>query len=249
MNTLTELPHAYEGERESEQVPGAEQTLVTANHACANNRYEREQLQFLVRQIFFPGWSKSVRQVVFSSVDQQTRTLEICLQVAATLEAQSSGRICLVQTDESASAQAQLSCNTSTNDKRLTDLPVDEDDRGNLWKSSQQISDRTWLMTKEIFLQGCPGGHSAAWLRGRVERLRLEFDYTLLQAPPLGISSEAAVFGNLLDGVILLLNAGTTRRMAAQNAKSVLQVANARLLGTILTERTFPIPERIYRRV
>jgi hypothetical protein len=29
----------------------------------------------------------------------------------------------------------------------------------------------------------------------------------------------------------------------------LLQAANARLLGTVLSERTFPIPERIYRKL
>jgi len=248
MNTLTELPHSFGGEREAEQAPVAEQPLVTASHACADNRYEREQLQFLVRQIFFPGWSKSVRQVVFSSVDQQTRTLDICMQVAATLETQSSARICLVQTDDSASDPNSLFSRIATDDRTPPGSPP-TDDWDSLLKVCRKMSDRIWLMTKAVFLEGCPGGRSAAWLRGRMERLRFEFDYTLLQAPPLAISSEAAVFGNLSDGVILLLNAGTTRRMAAQNAKAVLQTANARLLGTILAERTFPIPERIYRSV
>jgi Mrp family chromosome partitioning ATPase len=46
-----------------------------------------------------------------------------------------------------------------------------------------------------------------------------------------------------------VLEARSTRKFAAQRVKSMLNSANARLLGTILTERTFPIPERIYRKL
>jgi Mrp family chromosome partitioning ATPase len=104
-------------------------------------------------------------------------------------------------------------------------------------------------MPMPVFLDGDQGGRSAAWLHGRLEQLRLDFDYTLLQAPAAGSSSEAAMFGSLCDGVILVLEARSTRRLAAQKVKAMLHAANARLLGTILTERTFPIPERIYRKL
>jgi Mrp family chromosome partitioning ATPase len=104
-------------------------------------------------------------------------------------------------------------------------------------------------MPMEVFLGEQPEGRSAAWLRGRLEQLRLDFDYTLLHAPAAGWSSEAALLGNMCDGVILVIEAGSTRRLVAQKVKAMLQAANARLLGTVLTERTFPIPEGIYRKL
>src|SRR5258708_26835679 len=55
--------------------------------------------------------------------------------------------------------------------------------------------------------------------------------------------------GQLADGVILVLSAQRTRRVTARNVKEGLERAEARILGTVLSDRDFPIPERIYRRV
>jgi Mrp family chromosome partitioning ATPase len=35
--------------------------------------------------------------------------------------------------------------------------------------------------------------------------------------------------------------------VAARKAKQTLEAANVRVLGTVLNNRTFPIPEKIYR--
>jgi Mrp family chromosome partitioning ATPase len=51
------------------------------------------------------------------------------------------------------------------------------------------------------------------------------------------------------DGIILVLSARHTRRVTACKIKETLQAAQARLLGTVLSDRVFPIPEAIYRRL
>jgi len=47
----------------------------------------------------------------------------------------------------------------------------------------------------------------------------------------------------------LLIEANKTRRAAVRQLKQYLDATNVRLLGTVLTERTFPIPEAIYKRI
>ena len=59
--------------------------------------------------------------------------------------------------------------------------------------------------------------------------------------------SETAIMGRLKDGVARVIEAHRTRRVKAQKAKEILQAANVKVLGTVLSERTFPIPEAIYR--
>ena len=133
---------------------------------------------------------------------------------------------------------------------RTTGDPISvEPKAGWLRKSSRQVSDRLWFMPMEAFLGEDETELSASWLRGRMGQLRLDFDYTVLHAPPTGRSSEAALLGQLSDGVILVLEASSTRRIAAQQSRAMLQTANARLLGAVLSERTFPIPEGIYRKL
>ena len=115
-----------------------------------------------------------------------------------------------------------------------------------LRNSSRKISDQLWLVPLKTFL-GDEGDLSLPWLRERLAELRLEFDYTVIQAPPAGLYSEAALLGQLSDGMILVLRANSTRRAAAKKVKQMLQATNVRLLGAVLSERTFPIPQKLYK--
>jgi len=90
---------------------------------------------------------------------------------------------------------------------------------------------------------------SGSWLRERLNELRRTFDYTILYGPPASLGSEAALLASLCDGMVLVVQANSTRRVTAQKVKEKLQAANARLLGTVLSERTFPIPETIYKKL
>ena len=83
----------------------------------------------------------------------------------------------------------------------------------------------------------------------RLVELRNEFEYSVIHGPAAGISSEAALLGELADGIILVLGANSTRRATARKIKDTLEATRSRILGTVLSERTFPIPERIYRRL
>lgn len=206
------------------------------------DRFAEEQIRALVRQVFFPGWPKPARQVVFSAVDQAMDIGAVCMQVAHALTTQTPGTVCVAEVNL---ASPELPIVDETKCGPVS-APGGTD---SLRKFSRQISDRLWFLPPEQFLGENRNGLSSAWLRGRLGDLRRDFDYTLLHAPPAGLSSEAALLGYLGDGVILVLEASSTRRIAAQRIQSMLQTANARLLGTVLSERTFPIPEQIYRKL
>jgi capsular exopolysaccharide synthesis family protein len=86
-------------------------------------------------------------------------------------------------------------------------------------------------------------------LRERVEELRSEFDYLIFDLPPSAHANDGVVLGALLDGVVLVVGAHSTRRETAREAKENLEKGNVRLLGTVLNGRTFPIPDSLYRRL
>src|SRR5205085_6618001 len=99
----------------------------------------------------------------------------------------------------------------------------------------------------DVFMRG--NGHrlSAEWLPGRMRELSLEFDYSIINGPTAWISGDAALLGHFSDGVILVLKANSTRRIAAQKIRHMLRAANAALLGVVLDQRRFPIPTGIYK--
>jgi len=200
-----------------------------------------DQIRSLVRQLFLPGWPKPAHQVMFSPVDRETDIGGICLQVGQVLSTQVSGITCVVEGNLPNAKRSRIP----------EDLhPVCGQKKfGELRDLSHQLSSKLWLVPSEVFLGEAEDVFSAAWLRVRLADLSLEFDYTVLQGPATSSCSEAALMGHLCDGVVLVLEANSTRRVAAKRAKEKLFSANARLLGTVLSERAFPIPEVIYRKL
>jgi capsular exopolysaccharide synthesis family protein len=72
-----------------------------------------------------------------------------------------------------------------------------------------------------------------------LRRLRGEFDLVLIDAPPLVHLADARVLGRLADGVILVLRAGRTTRMAAAQTCERLAEDGTRIIGTILNSWDF----------
>lgn len=82
-----------------------------------------------------------------------------------------------------------------------------------------------------------------------LKRTRDRFDYVVLDAPPIHGSSECRVLCAKVDGVVLVIESGKTRRQAALSAKKQLDDAGAKILGVVLNKRRFYIPGFIYRRL
>jgi capsular exopolysaccharide synthesis family protein len=67
-----------------------------------------------------------------------------------------------------------------------------------------------------------------------IESLVKDADIVLFDAPPVIAVTDAAVLGAKLDGVLLVIRAGKTRRDHAQRAKELLEKANVRIIGAAL---------------
>lgn len=68
----------------------------------------------------------------------------------------------------------------------------------------------------------------------RLGALRQRADYVLIDAPPVLAVTDAALWASQADGVVLLVNAGGTKRDDAQRAKTVLEGVQAKVLGAVL---------------
>lgn len=75
---------------------------------------------------------------------------------------------------------------------------------------------------------------SAKRLGERLASLRLRADYVIIDAPPILAVTDAALWASQADGVVLLVNAGATKRDDAQRAKTVLEGVQAKVLGAVL---------------
>ena len=68
-----------------------------------------------------------------------------------------------------------------------------------------------------------------------LEELAAEADIVLFDAPPVIAVTDAAVLGAKVDGVLLVVSAGKTRRDHAERAKQLLEKARVRVIGAALT--------------
>lgn len=82
-----------------------------------------------------------------------------------------------------------------------------------------------------------------------VDSLRVSFDNILIDCRPLKSSSEAAVLASSADGVVVVVEAGHTRREEIMNAQRTVEVAGGKLLGFVLNKRRYPVPEWLYKRL
>jgi len=107
-------------------------------------------------------------------------------------------------------------------------------------------SDNLWLLSCGSLASESTGLLNSGSMKARVAELRKEFDYVLLDSPPLNTYSDGIAMGQLADGLVLVLEANSTRREAAARVTENLRAAQIKILGAVLNKRTFPIPETFY---
>jgi len=79
---------------------------------------------------------------------------------------------------------------------------------------------------------------SSRRMEAAIAALQAQADVVLFDAPPVLAVTDAALLASKLDGVLLVVTAGQTRREHAQRAKDLLEKIHVRIVGTVLTNAT-----------
>jgi Mrp family chromosome partitioning ATPase len=106
-----------------------------------------------------------------------------------------------------------------------------------------------WFLSSGSLTPDSPNLLNSDRFKLRFEELRKEFDYVLIDAPSLTRYADATALGRLTDGLVLVLEANSTRKEAALRVMENLRAAQIPVLGAVLNKRTFPIPESLYQRL
>lgn len=201
--------------------------------------FAQEQIRGLVRQVFFSNVERPVRQVVFSALEAETDVRNICRRVGEALALEAVGSIAVVGGYPRALPEAESYRADGA------DRPSGEGSNA-LRQTATRVSGNLWLMPTP----GRDGDRrTTAVLHSFLGEIRTEFEYSIVEGPPATESNEATAMAQFADGIILVLSAHRTRRIMARRIKEALETARARVLGTVLSDRLFPIPEGIYRRL
>ena len=206
---------------------------------------QREEVAKLVQRVFLLPGPKAARFVVFAGTEAGNGCSWMCSRAAEILAAQVTGSICVVDANlRSPALHQQFGVE---NHHGLSDSLIVPDPVRNFISS---------LEHQNLCLLSC-GAEAANWqvllnsdrMRSRLAELRTEFDYVLIDAPPLSLGNEAVLIGRGVDGLVMVLKANSSRRESVRKAIQDLENARVPVLGAVLNQRTFPIPQALYSRL
>jgi Mrp family chromosome partitioning ATPase len=135
----------------------------------------------------------------------------------------------------------------TTNHYGLTDALLQEGPIRSFAKPLR--GDNLWLLSSGSLAPDSAKLLNSDRLKTRFAELRKEFDYVLIDAPPLTRYADAVGFGQMTDGFVLILEANVTRREAALRVSENLRASGIHVFGAVLNKRTFPIPESLYHKL
>jgi Mrp family chromosome partitioning ATPase len=206
---------------------------------------QADEVAKLVQRVFLIESSGANRMVVFTSPEPGSGCTWVCHNASEILASKVDGSVCIV--DANLGAPTLHERFGVANHFGLSDSLQQP---GTIRKfASQMEGTNLWLLS-------C-GAEAANWQnllcsdrgRQRLNELHQEFDYVLIDAPPLSQSNAATMLGSATDGAVLVIKANSSRREVARKAMEDFKSANVPLLGAVLNQRTFPIPTKIYKRL
>jgi Mrp family chromosome partitioning ATPase len=202
-----------------------------------------EEILPLVRRVFLAA-GRAPRSVLFASVEAAGQSARVSARVARALASCDVGTVCLVD--------ANL---RSPSMHRMFGVPqdpgvVDRLERGSSSRFlTREVSHRLWLMPAGGSTAGSAADLPPDGIRAMTHELREAFGWVLVDVGPIGTDGVVPAVAPCADGVVLVVAAHATRRAPALQASQDIVAAGGLLLGAVLTDRTFPVPEAIYRRL
>lgn len=188
-----------------------------------------EALQ-LVQQVFFLKTNDPPRVVVFAGIDHGNGCSQVCAAVAQTLATDSRRPVCLTEANFRSPGLPEVF--GTTKHHGLADA----------LRHTGPITPFLRPVTSGGLTVDSPSSLNLEHFRERLDELRAEFEFVIIDAPPLAQYSDALVLGQYCDGLVLILEADSTRRDKASTVAATLRSANIPLLAAVLNKTSLPIP-------
>jgi Mrp family chromosome partitioning ATPase len=224
-------------------------TLYKADHEneprLESHQLAHEEIVKLVQQTFLLQTQKAPRMVLFAGLDQGSSCSHICLLVADALKRIDTGSVCLVEADFRSTSLTGLLRTTSHDglaDSLLKNGPIRS-------FAKPLDAERIWLLSRGSLNPDSPDLLNGERIKSRFAELRTEFEYVIVNAPSLSHYADATALGRLTDGLVLVLEANSTRKDKALKTMNKLRAAQIPVIGAVLNNRSFPIPEWLYHRL
>jgi Mrp family chromosome partitioning ATPase len=202
----------------------------------------KDEISRLVHRLFISASVQAPRRVAFISTESGVGNSWLCAHVGAVLASQVPGSVCLVDCNFRSPALHQL-----VGVENHVGLADSLTKNGSIRQYAQRLGRNLWMVSCGVTNENADQLVTSDRMRQRMSELNAEFDYILTDLASLDSCNHGIILGGACDGVVLVLKANSSRRETARQALQQLQAVNIRVLGAVLNQRTFPIPDKIYK--
>jgi Mrp family chromosome partitioning ATPase len=206
--------------------PGAESDRAISNRAVSDRNISSRNIS---------SRNTSSRTVVLASSESGNGCSWICARAGELLASQVAGRVCLVDANFGrATLHVQFGV---PNHHGLSDALREE---GSIGGYVSQLSRRNLALVSagSDFSADRADRDLAASerMRLRLQELRADFDYVLVDGASLDVGDEAIALGKITDGIVLVLKTHSTRKERTRGRVQDLKSAGVRILGAVLNQ-------------
>lgn len=195
----------------------------------------------LIQSVFLSTNGPAPRQVVFCGIDPENGSSSVCAKAAWTLAAASSKPVCLIDANSQSHQLSRF--------LRLENTIPFTGKFPSVREECVQIGSNLWFAGISLLSDSRGTLLPVDELKRRMAQIDTAFEYALIDAPGAAMSGDAAILGQVAESAILVVEANRTRRFKVARAKESFDAAGVQLLGTVLHNRSFPIPAGLYKRL
>lgn len=121
------------------------------------------------------------------------------------------------------------------NDKGLTDIIVNNVESESVIKQVDEI-ENLYIISCGLLPPNPTEILESTKMINLTNKLKENYDLVIMDSPPVGELTDAAIISKMSDSVILVLASGEVNIEVARHAKIALENVNAKILGVVLTK-------------
>jgi capsular exopolysaccharide synthesis family protein len=186
-----------------------------------------EAYQMLQANLKFISLDRKVSAIVVTSSISGEGKTEVAANLAAVMSL-AGRRVLLVDADMRQPSQHHLW--GLINSVGLSNVMVGENDFS---KSVQRITSNLSVLTAGVMPPNPLALIDSERMTSFIDMLSQSYDYVIFDTPPLVGTADAAVLGNMVDGVLIVVRPGVVDSNTATAAKSLLARSEANILGIV----------------
>ncbi len=196
------------------------------------NSTAAECVRTIRTNLLFMASERELRSMMITSAGPREGKTTTCVNIGATM-AMSGSRTLLVDSDLRRPRLHKIF--DADNDRGLTNLILDPDHAIDRLVRPTGVEDLDVLCSGPLPPNPSELLHTRGFRRA-LERLLETYDRVIFDSPPVVAVTDAQILGQQVDGTLLVVRAGETRRPMLDKAATLLRTVNVNILGALLND-------------